>query len=258
MLEELRPRAGADLQQLQAMFEEQGWYAALPSSMPDQLLLALARDLRVLELISDPEGHSLSLASAVFAAMYLMMENPARNLGAGHEFHLSENGLNHAMSVYQCAIEREIVTRITGLASGTDMSALLRAFESLRSVSWSEEAAVRVLNLFRETSGAGESIPIWVVAKLTGCSSSHLLETYRRFGNAPVCDDDSVQAYLRSLILLTSNVYELAQSLEVATAWLRSEPIPEFDGLTAMEVVAAGRGVDLTRLIDIYAAGLAG
>lgn len=43
-----------------------------------------------------------------------------------------------------------------------------------------------------------------------------------------------------------------------ARTWYEREPLREFEGLTAREVVARGRAQDVLRLLQMYGAGAAG
>ncbi len=65
-----------------------------------------------------PEQEGSSLAAAMYVVMNLLLHHPGR--GADREaLELSETGLMRALQVYQVGLQREIVSRITGLASPT-------------------------------------------------------------------------------------------------------------------------------------------
>jgi hypothetical protein len=120
-LRNLRPRLGADLGQLRDLVQAGGWRSALPEALPDPVLLMLALDFRSVEASftraesSDEEVPSLS--AALFIVTNLLFQHPARK-GDPDGVTLSEDGMVHALRVYQWAIEREILTRITGLPHG--------------------------------------------------------------------------------------------------------------------------------------------
>jgi hypothetical protein len=127
-LQALRPKQGANLVQLQTLLEGRGWRSALPTSIPDAVLLHLARDFRQVEAGFAPHAvpadeDSASLAAAMYVVMNLLIDHPARR-GGGSGFDLSEPALMRMLQLYQVGLEREIVTRITGLASSTDVEAL--------------------------------------------------------------------------------------------------------------------------------------
>jgi hypothetical protein len=129
-LQALRPKCGADLAQLRDLLDGKGWQSALPPALPDTVLLRLARDFRILEADFTPdrvatEEDGSSMAAAIYVVMNLLIEHPGR-LGAKNELQLSDAALFRALQVYQIGLEREIVTRITGLASSTDAETLAK------------------------------------------------------------------------------------------------------------------------------------
>jgi len=122
-LQALRPKQGVNLVHLRNLLEGRGWRSALPTSLPDAVLLRLARDFRCVEkgLSGDdplPEQEGSSLAAAMYVVMNLLLQHPCR-AGDRDALELSETGLMRALQVYQVGLEREIVSRITGLASST-------------------------------------------------------------------------------------------------------------------------------------------
>lgn len=129
-LQALRPKCGADLAQLRDLLDGKGWQSALPPALPDTMLLRLARDFRNVEAGLNPdrgatEEDRSSMAAAVYTVMNLLIEHPERS-GTENEMQLSEAALFRALQVYQIGLEREIVTRITGLASSTDAESLAK------------------------------------------------------------------------------------------------------------------------------------
>jgi hypothetical protein len=94
------------------------------------VLLRLARDFRNVEAGLNPDGGAteedrFSMAAAIYVVMNLLSEHPGRS-GTEYELQLSETALFRALQVYQIGLEREIVTRITKLASSTDAETLAK------------------------------------------------------------------------------------------------------------------------------------
>ncbi len=94
----------------------------LPSALPDSLLLLLAKDFRSVEVIDsldmvEPEPeHKESFAVVIYLVMSLLHRLPNRQQ-TGNELSIPEEGVFHAIKLYQFGLEREIVSRITGLAA---------------------------------------------------------------------------------------------------------------------------------------------
>lgn len=127
-LHTLRPSRGVDLSQLHAQFQESDWKACLPAALPDSLLLPLARDFRSVEVSSEASHGTIgeeasSLAAAIFVVMSVIARHPDRK-STSRGLEMSEEAVFRALKLYQIGIEREIVTRITGLASSYPESQL--------------------------------------------------------------------------------------------------------------------------------------
>lgn len=60
--------------------------------------------------------HTESLAVAIYMVMNLLHRLPNREQ-ASDELSIPEDGVFHAIKLYQSGLEREIVSRITGLAA---------------------------------------------------------------------------------------------------------------------------------------------
>lgn len=58
--------------------------------------------------------------------------------------------------------------------------------------------------------------------------------------------------------IFIAKMASLCGDIERAQHWYFNEPLREFDGKAAATVVAMGRGSDILRLIEMYAAGSAG
>lgn len=133
-LQALRPKQGASFVQLHNLLDGRGWRSAMPTSLPDTVLLRLALDFRCVEVGSDtPESgmkeEAPSLTTALYVVMSLLMQHPDRARDKS-ELRISDAGLMRAFQIYQMGLEREIVTRITGLSATTSPDAL--AEEMLR------------------------------------------------------------------------------------------------------------------------------
>ena len=118
-LSTLRPTQPTDLAQLKAFLHlKKGRQGALPASLTEPMLLSVARDLRSLE-----EGDDVEPAPSIAAPMMLvicLVLGSARPGSKKDELTLSEKALWDLMRVYQWAVEREIVTRITGVGGYDD------------------------------------------------------------------------------------------------------------------------------------------
>lgn len=133
-LQALRPKQGASLVQLHGLIDGRGWRSAMPTSLPDTVLLCLARDFRSVEVSSGTHksrgrDEEPSLTAALYVVMNLLMHHPDRE-GGKSELQISDAGLMRALQIYQVGLEREIVTRITGVSASTSADAL--AEEMLR------------------------------------------------------------------------------------------------------------------------------
>lgn len=117
-LQQLRPSTGGDLHQLHGLLEGRGWQSTLPQSLPEPVLLRLARDFRCVEMSAtetESSDYVPSLAPAMYVVMKLLAQHPARKDEKG-ALELSESGLMHALQLYQLDLEREIVSRIVGIS----------------------------------------------------------------------------------------------------------------------------------------------
>lgn len=106
----------------------------MPTSLPDTVLLRLALDFRCVEagsgtLESGTKDEEPSLTAALYVVMNLLMQHHD-SAGDKSELQISDAGLMRAFQIYQVGLEREIVTRITGLSTSTSPDAL--AEEMLR------------------------------------------------------------------------------------------------------------------------------
>lgn len=104
--------------------------AALPQTLPEEVLVSIARDLRMLnEIFDDDEGASVFLQAP-------MMLLASLHLSVGKRINtvdISRESFYKSLMVYQWATEREVVRRITRSTGGDDREILLRNFENIGS-----------------------------------------------------------------------------------------------------------------------------
>lgn len=67
---------------------------------------------------------------------------------------------------------------------------------------------------------------------------------------------DKTQRRLREMVEVLNKVEPRFGSALLAYAWYRSEPLPGFDGRTAMQLVREGRASDVLDAIDAVDAGV--
>lgn len=117
MLEALRPKASTSLKELTRLTRSDAQHRLYPSALDETVLLCLARDLRMVECLSFEEGElDAPLAPSLFVVCELLMR-PGTKYHSSGQFQMTEAGLARAIKVFQCAIEREIVSRIVGVRS---------------------------------------------------------------------------------------------------------------------------------------------
>jgi hypothetical protein len=91
---------------------------ALPSALSEPLLLSVARDLRLVDAAEEADSEAGdseeggSLAAPLMLVLSLLFGAKAQ---PASDMTISESALSDALRVYQLAVEREIVTRITGV-----------------------------------------------------------------------------------------------------------------------------------------------
>lgn len=128
----LRPTKLTNLDELSVLIRQYGARrTALPSALSDPMLLSIARDLRTLDRPGkERENSSDSLASPLLLVMCLIYDNTQQDLVSG-ELVMSETELINAFRIYQLAIEREIVARITGIGIGDEDERLQYALNKI-------------------------------------------------------------------------------------------------------------------------------
>ena len=132
-LESIIHSQGAELRQLHAAISGRSWEEALPSTFPDKVLLELARDFRDAEARVDQSKADVDIASPLLAVITLLKAHPDRIDAKKALPEVSEETTQNVLEAYQCALEREIFSRIVG--SGTKQDSIF-----LRTALW--DAAV--------------------------------------------------------------------------------------------------------------------
>lgn len=130
----LRPTQPTDLVELtSALRRHSPARAALPASLPEPLLLSVARDLRSVE-DGDADRQDEESPGWLAAPMMLVFSLMLGTKGeaSGEELTVSESALFASMRIYQWAVEREIVTRITGKGGEKDEETLLQMIYEAR------------------------------------------------------------------------------------------------------------------------------
>jgi hypothetical protein len=131
-LSSLRPNQQTDLVELSNVLRRHGTQrSALPASLPEPLLLSVARDLRAIESDEDDEEDQGWLAAPMMLVFSLML-GKRKSASSDKELTMSESTLFASLRIYQWAVEREIVTRITGKGGSEDEEALLKSLQEAR------------------------------------------------------------------------------------------------------------------------------
>lgn len=125
-----QPSQGADLRELLEATSGRGWEGALPSALPDKLLLELARDFRASESPNAANADGADLASPTLAVLNLLTLHPERSGEPDAPVELSGKALMSALDMYQWAVEREIVSRVVGIGRRNESATLKAALRS--------------------------------------------------------------------------------------------------------------------------------
>jgi hypothetical protein len=119
-LSDFRPHAGANLKQLIAIFRDKSWPEICPSALPDETLLQVVKDLRIVEAIStgdenaqEPPGAQGAITIAIFLVMSTLKAR-SESTGSGAVTSVSEDELPVLMRTYLRAVERTLISRILG------------------------------------------------------------------------------------------------------------------------------------------------
>ena len=130
-LSELRPTQPTDLAPLSEYLLGKSVHAAMPSSLPEQFLISIARDLRMLEEHEEDEEdeHASSYLAAPLMLLLFLHTGSGKNKA---ELTIPESALYRSLHMYQWAVEREIVTRLVGVGALKDEAMLLKNLEEAR------------------------------------------------------------------------------------------------------------------------------
>lgn len=137
-LASLRPLEPTDMTRLSAILRKQNARnAALPTELPEPVLIAVARDLRSMEdNPDDDESTPTSLAAPMALVLSILLDTKKKR----DSLSISETALFNSLKSYQWAVEREIVTRLTGLGGREDMDILLRRLAQISADDYSGDA----------------------------------------------------------------------------------------------------------------------
>lgn len=129
-LTSLRPLKPTDLTHLSTVLRKQNARkAALPTELPEPILISVARDLRSLEdPDEDDDGDRASLAAPMMLVLTILLGSKGQNA-----MPIGERAMFDSLKSYQWAVEREIVTRLTGIGGRDDMDILLRRLGQITS-----------------------------------------------------------------------------------------------------------------------------
>ena len=129
----LRPTKPTNLNEISALLRQFGAARlVMPSTLTDPMLLSLARDLRTLDLPGkEREDSRNALSAPLLILIRLIFDEKHHNLEVD-ELGMSEDDLMDAFRIYQWAIEREIVARITGIGIGDEDKRLKQALQKFQ------------------------------------------------------------------------------------------------------------------------------
>lgn len=132
-LSTLRPTKPTDLVDVSATIRKAPpKRGALPAALPEPMLLSVARDLREFERSQkSPEAAEEApgtIAAPMMLVLSLMFDSPRQGR---QDIQIRESDLYASLLVYQWAVEREIITRITGVPGEDDEPTLLRTLQGV-------------------------------------------------------------------------------------------------------------------------------
>jgi hypothetical protein len=130
-LSDLRPTRTTDLAPLSEYLRGKSAHAAAPSALPEQFLISVARDLRMLEEHEEDEHASSYLAAPLMLLLFLH----AGSRKGKAEFTIGDSAIHRSLHMYQWAVEREVVTRLVGAGALKDEATLLEKLEEARMAS---------------------------------------------------------------------------------------------------------------------------
>ncbi len=123
-LSQFQPNRPTDLARLAKVVREgKADIPSLPSHLPDDLLISVARDLRAIEEPDQVEDHTL-LSAPLFLVMDLNLKT--KRISSTEGIQMSQEEVQADIRAYQWAVEREIVARMIGADSIQDEETLLK------------------------------------------------------------------------------------------------------------------------------------
>lgn len=124
-LSQFQPNRPTDLAQIAEILRKQPEeFPSLPSHLPDEVLISVARDLRAIEVPALVEDHNLITAPLL---LVLDLHRKARRFPKTKGLQISEEEVHSTLRAYQWAVEREIVARTIGADSRKDEETLVMA-----------------------------------------------------------------------------------------------------------------------------------
>lgn len=123
-LSQFQPSQPTDLARLAKVVRQgRANISSLPSHLPDDLLISVARDFRAIEEPDQVEDHTL-----LSAPLFLVMDLNLKSNGASstHGLQMSQDEVQADIRAYQWAVEREVIARIIGANSRKDEETLLK------------------------------------------------------------------------------------------------------------------------------------
>lgn len=126
------------------------------------------------------------------------------------------------------------------------------------SVAADDEQLRELMTRVLQTAATREPIAADDVSRLLSCSPSAIIELTHSWAPLRRADPAAVQGLFLDLLQVLVAAVVLTESVHAAGSWMRYAQLPEFDGRTAMDVIAEGRAADVCRLIEMYDAGPVG
>ena len=108
------------LQELQRAIEDKPLRSALPNALDIELLHQITRDLRLCELVFTGQEEFEPPIKCVMYLVFHLLTLSAEDTGGGASVKVSEDELAHWLQRYMYYAEREIVSRVVGVANKSD------------------------------------------------------------------------------------------------------------------------------------------
>jgi hypothetical protein len=108
------------LQQLQRAIEDKPLRSALPDALDSELLHQITRDLRLCELVFTGQDEFDPPIKCVMYLVFHLLTHSAEDAGGGASVKVSQDELAHWLQRYMYYAEREIVSRVVGVANKSD------------------------------------------------------------------------------------------------------------------------------------------